>query len=251
MHDPACDGPLEDLAVTSAMEPESAALLWILASLFLEEPPFALAEQLAQGAVSVPSPPDDDGELAAGLEALTSFARLQVGRDAGQVHTELRQEYAALFIGPRPRVVHPYESVYRDSLHVGGRTFQGLLMGESVDQVRAFWTEAGIQCINPHNYPPDHVGLELGFVAYMAQELLASGDERYLVLARRFLQEHLLAWIPRFCTELYALDTARFYKPVSQLTQGLIGTLAKRMGVAISHLPGGRPLVGMSSSAEF
>jgi len=215
------------------------SLAWMIANLFLEEPPLALAEEMVQGRLDLPLPADSDSKLTEGAEALRTFARSQLGRDAEEVHRELRQEYAALFIGPRPRTVHPYESVYRDSLTVGGQTFRGLLMGESVDKVRAFWAEAGVQGIHPRNYPPDHFGLELGFVAYLGQQFLETGEERYLDLMRRFLEEHLLAWGPRFCTALYALDAARFYKPIAQLAHGLLETLAQRF--EIGSTPPGCP----------
>lgn len=221
------------------MDPTLFSLAWVVAALFLEEPPLALAEEMVRGNVDLPVPPDSNSKLLEGVEALRAFAQAQLGRGAEEVHRELRQEYATLFIGPRPRTVHPYESVYRDSLTVGGQTFKGLLMGESVDKVRAFWAEAGVRCINPHNYPPDHFGLELGFVAYVGQQFLETGEERYLELMRRFLGEHLLAWGPKFCTELYALDTAHFYKPVAQIAHGLLLTLAQRF--EIGNTPPGCP----------
>lgn len=221
------------------MDPTLVSLAWAIAALFLEEPPLALAEEIVRGNVDLPLPPDSDGKLVEGLEALRAFAQAQLGREAKEVHCELRQEYAALFIGPQPRNVHPYESVYRDSLTIGGQTFRELLMGESVDRVRAFWAEAGVRSINPYNYPPDHFGLELGFVAYLGQQFVETGEERYLDLMRRFLEEHLLAWGPRFCTELYALDAARFYKPVAQLAHGLLETMAQQF--AIGSTPPGCP----------
>ncbi|MGQ9733389.1 MAG: TorD/DmsD family molecular chaperone [Candidatus Zipacnadales bacterium] len=217
------------------MEPTLVSLAWIVAVLFLEEPPLALAVEMVQGELDLPSPSGSNGNLIQGLEVLRAFARAQWGRDAADLHGELRQEFAALFIGPQPRAVHPYESVYHDGLTVDGRALRGLLMGESVDKVRAFWAEAGVQSIHPCNYPPDHFGLELGFVAYLGQQFRESEDERYLDLARRFLREHLLAWGPRFCAELYALEAARFYKPVARLADGLIKTLAQQLDVGESH----------------
>jgi len=211
------------------MDPTLVSLVWIVAALFLEEPPLVLAEGMVRGQWNLPVPPDANGKFAAALDALRSFARSRLGSDAGQLHRQLRQEFAALFVGPLPRTVHPYESCYRDSLTVGDQTFRRLLMGESVDKVRSFWAEAGLQCIDPHNYPPDHVGLELGFLARVGQEFLETGEKRHLGLARRFLEEHLLTWVPEFCAELYANETARFYKPVAQLADALLAILADRL----------------------
>ncbi|TKJ30894.1 MAG: hypothetical protein CEE40_03380 [Chloroflexi bacterium B3_Chlor] len=216
-----------------AMDPTLVSLVSVVAALFLEEPPLVLAEGMVRGQLDLPVPPSADGKLTEALDALRSFARARLGGDAGQLHRQLRQEFAGLFVGPQPRTVHPYESFYRDSLTVGAETFQGLLMGESVDKVRAFWAEAGVHCINPYNYPPDHIGLELAFVAYMGRGYLDTGEERYLELTRRFLEEHLLTWVPEFCAELYAVDTARFYKPVAQLAEGLLAILAERLDVGI------------------
>lgn len=225
------------------MDETLVSLVWMVAALFLEEPPLRLADEMVAGDLELPVPPDADGDLAAGIEALREFARTCVGHDARQVHSALCQEFTALFVGPRPRTVHPYESVYRDSLAVGGQTFQRLLMGESVDRVRAFWSEAGLQPQNPRNYPPDHIGFELGFLAYVGQEFQETGEQRCLDLARRFLEEHVLPWVPTFCAELYALETACFYRGVAQLTNGLLAILAGQLELA--DRPQGDP-----SSAE-
>ncbi len=213
------------------MDPTLLSLVWTVATLYLEEPPLTLAEEMVQGDLNLPVPPGSDRRLTKGLEGLRAFAYARLGAGVGDVRRELCHEYAALFIGPQPRTVHPYESVYRDGLTIGDQTFRGLLMGESVDKVRAFWAEAGIHCVNPHNYPPDHVGLELAFVAYMGQGFLESGEARSWDLARRFVQEHLLAWVPRFCADLHAVDAACFYRPVAQVTEGVLGVLAEELGV--------------------
>lgn len=204
------------------------SLVWLVATLFLEEPPVSLAEQAVQGDFGLSAPLGSNRKLIQGLDALQEFARAQAGRDASDLHDELRREFAALFIGPHPRAVHPYESVYRDRLTVSGQTWQGLLMGESVDRVRAFWREAGVQSIHPCNYSPDHFGLELGFVAYLGRVFLETGQDHTLDMIGRFLHEHVLAWGPQFCADLQAMDTARFYKPVAQLADGLMATLAQQ-----------------------
>lgn len=133
------------------------------------------------------------------------------------------------------RTVHPYESVYRDSLTLGEQTFQGLLMGKSVNEVRAFWIQAGIEAIHPYNYPPDHIGMELGFIVYLGREFMVTREEQTLDLARRFLKDHLLAWVPQFCTDLGALDVAYFYKPIAQITHGFLITLAQHLGLVLNQ----------------
>src|SRR5512143_3518073 len=79
----------------------------------------------------------------------------------------LEQEFTRLFLGPGRPVAHLYESVYRE-----GRT-----MGESTLDVRRRLVE---EALTPNGQTlPDHVGIELAFMAHLAaREALAwdAGD---------------------------------------------------------------------------
>lgn len=203
------------------------SLGWTVSNLFLEEPPIELAEQITKENPFLLAPLGISNEIDHGLNSLQEFSRDQFGRTPSDVHADLRQEFAALFLGPKPRSVHPYESVYRDKHTIAGKDWGGLLMGKSVEHVRSFWREAGVQSIHPLNHSPDHFGLELGFVSYLGLKFLENGDNQNLEILQRFLREHLLTWGPQFCADLISIDQSWFYKPIAQLASGFQSTLSQ------------------------
>jgi TorA maturation chaperone TorD/Pyruvate/2-oxoacid:ferredoxin oxidoreductase delta subunit len=109
----------------------------------------------------------------------------------------LEREFARLFLGPGRPVAHPYESVLRE-----GRT-----MGETTLDVRRRLAAEGVA---PKGHGlPDHVGIELSFMAYLsAREAMAweAGEEKeawdLLQKQEAFLREHLGAWLPQFCRRI-------------------------------------------------
>ena len=79
----------------------------------------------------------------------------------------LEQEFTRLFLGPGRPVAHPYESVYRE----------GRMMGETTLDVRRRLAEEGLTANGQRL--PDHVAIELAFMAHLtAREALAwdAGD---------------------------------------------------------------------------
>jgi TorA maturation chaperone TorD/Pyruvate/2-oxoacid:ferredoxin oxidoreductase delta subunit len=111
----------------------------------------------------------------------------------------LEQEFTRLFLGPGRPVAHLYESVYRE----------GRLMGETALDVSR---RLAAENLAPDGRTlPDHVGIELAFMAHMAaREALnwEAGDAEAArgQLARQgtFLRDHLLAWLPQLCRRVMA-----------------------------------------------
>jgi TorA maturation chaperone TorD/Pyruvate/2-oxoacid:ferredoxin oxidoreductase delta subunit len=134
----------------------------------------------------------------------------EIARQRSQTYTELarafleaepglEREYTRLFLGPGRPVAHAYESVYRE-----GRT-----MGETTLDVRHRLATEGLA---PRSQTlPDHVGIELAFMAHLAAreaDAWADGDGEmargYLAQQRSFLRDHLTAWLPQFCSRVLA-----------------------------------------------
>lgn len=111
----------------------------------------------------------------------------------------LEQEFTRLFLGPGRPVAHPYESVYRE-----GRT-----MGDTALDVQR---RMAIEGLTPGARTlPDHVSIELAFMAHLAareaqawEEGDQDGARDYLVRQESFLQDHLIAWLPQFCHRILA-----------------------------------------------
>ncbi len=98
------------------------------------------------------------------------------------------------------RESHPWESTYT--------SHNRLMFQPETLAVREFYRTYGC---TPAQYPKvadDHVALECAFLAHLAKRALEapSGEARAEALSGqlRFLDEHLLAWLPRYCADLYA-----------------------------------------------
>ncbi len=132
------------------------------------------------------------------------FARPQEGLEA---------EYARLFVGPGRPVAHPYESVHRE----------GWVMGDCTLAVRQSYAVEGLA---PEGHSlPDHVALELEFMAHLARreaEARERDDEEEALACLRqqeaFLGEHLGRWLPRFCQQVLAGEAHPFYASLAQRT---------------------------------
>jgi TorA maturation chaperone TorD len=126
-------------------------------------------------------------------------------------------EFTQFFLGG-PAMVHPYQSVYLDTINIGGVLFNGLMMGESAERVKAFYSEYGFG--KTVNLPDDHISFELAFLGRLHSLHENTGDGVYLAAAKNFLEEHLIRWAPRFCDDLY--DAADLFKPVAKILKGLV-----------------------------
>jgi TorA maturation chaperone TorD/Pyruvate/2-oxoacid:ferredoxin oxidoreductase delta subunit len=129
----------------------------------------------------------------------------------------LEQEFTRLFLGPGRPVAHPYESVYRE-----GRT-----MGETTLDVRRRLAEEGLA---PNSQRlPDHVGIELAFMAHLAAREALAWDAGEGDMARRLLQEqetflsgHLGAWLPQFCHRILAGRPLIHYAQLAQRAEAFV-----------------------------
>lgn len=162
-----------------------------------------------------PAESNSAGELLAALETLDgSLAQqwrtaLASGREEPST-IDLAQIYNRLFVGPMPPLAHPYESVYRTP---GGR-----LMGEVTMIVIRAYAEAGLVLADDCRDLPDHVSVELEFMAFLAIEEAAANDDNdqaleISCLTRQvsFLRNHLVHWIPYFCHRVISAEPESFY----------------------------------------
>jgi TorA maturation chaperone TorD len=129
--------------------------------------------------------------------------------------TKLQEDYTRLLRGihrgrsPLP----PYESAYR----------AGYVMSEHVVDVLKQYRMAGLKIIEKGE-PPDHIGFELEFMSNLCRleaECVKANDERgaekFALMQRQFLEEHLLIWVPDFCKNVLEYDS-KFYGAISRFT---------------------------------
>ncbi len=161
---------------------------------------------------------DENGE-SPGCAALRKWAAAAAGRDPANMEEELAREYARLFYDTASAAyVKPYESVYT--------SVDGMLMQAAHAEVMAAYREEGLARAADYPEPEDHLAPELEFMACLnarARDALgygqAAGCLGYLEKQRRFVEGHLLAWVPRFLDDLQKTARGGFYGAVAAITR--------------------------------
>lgn len=133
----------------------------------------------------------------------------------------LRTVYCELFVGPGHPFAPPWESMYRDSDRV-------LFQASTLD-VRKAYIEQGLVPLRYPRVADDHVALELDFMGHLAQRMIESSNfvgqdafKEAVDASERFLDEHLLAWIPAWCTSLNEAPNAHLYREAAHVLETFI-----------------------------
>ncbi len=190
-------------------------LLDIIASLYLPEPPREALEKLLSLERT------GDPELDVALEEFRTMSKRVGGIEA--LYDMVLDEYVVLFYAKKP--VPPYESSHVDEIKLGGMVFRGLMMGPSTLKVAEAYRRAGLELSKEFKEPPDHIGVELAFLAHLAlQAALSKGEDRrrLINLQREFLEEHVMRWVPRFCSMLKTCKEAKVYRIIARITERVL-----------------------------
>ena len=117
---------------------------------------------------------------------------------------ELGPEFTRLFLVPGPQGLTPYESVFREP-----RPDEARLWGPAAREVQQWYRLAALDIAPEFRDLPDHLALELAFVAALCQLEEDFTKLRQPAKARRareirrdFLSAHLLAWVPAWAAAL-------------------------------------------------
>ena len=133
---------------------------------------------------------------------------------------ELLWEYTRLFIGPYKLPCPPWESVYTSP--------KRLMMQDSADQVMQLYREAGLSIESP-DVMPDHIGAELNFLALLLQRAHTATDDReqFMRMTDKFLNDHILKWVPEFTRDMENESETRFYKALARVTRNVTELIGK------------------------
>jgi len=188
---------------------------WLLSRLVLEKPGAAL---LAELDATLPAPAEaaaeDDEALADEVGRLGIAVRAALG-DPGALEA-LAVDHTRLFAGidKGSGTQAPFESVVLESR----------LMGDATLAVEMAYDAAGFAAPAPEAGPPDHIGAELRFLAlacHQEMEAWQAGDRAAAAACvgreQRFLDEHLLAWVPQHCERLAQAAQTPFYRAAASL----------------------------------
>lgn len=143
-------------------------------------------------------------------------ARIVATDNREELVESLNVEATRLFEGPGQPAAPAYASFYLNKGH---------LMGEAALAVRRAYLAANALPREDGRIPPDHLALELGFMAYLAHEAASTPDSdaaRALVASAQFLRQHLLTWVPRFDAAVVGATAHPFFVGLANLTSALL-----------------------------
>jgi len=160
------------------------------------------------------------GDLA--VKPLLQYA--EASRNAAELQRQAHQEFMNLFRVPGGQYITPYESVFRDTRDVGGQQVKGLLMGPSAVDVQKWYRIAAVEISAEYKDLPDHVSLELNFLAHVCGKELGfstAGDDARLTRAweieRDFLAAHVVSWVAPLRDKLYEKSQHAYFRTVADL----------------------------------
>jgi TorA maturation chaperone TorD len=130
------------------------------------------------------------------LEEIREELGLTAEEDAGEVLAE----YSSLLAYPGG-IFPPVESLFP-----GGSGW------DAPGAVLEYYARAGLTLAEELQLPPDHLSLELLFVSYLI-------DSDKPDLLERFLEEHIMNWVPYYCDELAKQASTVFYRGVAKITK--------------------------------
>jgi TorA maturation chaperone TorD len=141
---------------------------------------------------------DDDTELGAALRALKAAA------EASSLGT-IEQEFFDLFIGVGKGELVPYGSYY----------LTGFLHEKPLARLRGDMAKLGIARSEGVPESEDHIAALCDMMAGLITG--AFGAPADLATQRKFFDDHIGCWAPRFFENLEAAPSAAFYMPVGTL----------------------------------
>ena len=143
-------------------------------------------------------------------------ARLTATDNRAAFIESLNVEATRLFEGPGQPAAPAYASFYLN---------EGHLMGEAALAVRRAYLAANALPRDDGRVPPDHLALELGFMAFLARAAMSSNEQdaaSALTNSAAFLREHLSSWVRRFGATVVNATPHPFFVGLANLTRAFL-----------------------------
>ena len=155
-----------------------------------------------------------------GVEALDELLH----KPAAELLEDLAVEYSYLFLGPGKHI-SPYESVH----HQREDGQWGELWGASTAEVKKFIEATGLSYTDDFKGLPDHISVEFEFMQQLIlreeqawNEAEANKAAACRQVEKRFIEEHLICWVPSFCEKVIKTAELPFYRAMAELTRSFI-----------------------------
>ncbi len=142
-------------------------------------------------------------------------------RPEDELIEDLSIEYTRLFLGPGKHI-SPHESVH----HERGDGDWGQLWGRATVEVKKFIETAGLKYTSSYPGLPDHISVEFEFMrevtrreAHALEENDNDGLLSCLMMENKFIEDHLLKWVPIFCDKIISEAELSFYREIAKITK--------------------------------
>jgi DMSO reductase family type II enzyme chaperone len=156
-----------------------------------------------------------------GLEGMNEYLQ----NPENELLEDLAVEYTRLFLGPGKHV-SPHESVH----HQREDGQWGKLWGASTAEVKKFIETTGLGYSDDFKGMPDHITVELEFMQQLTlreEQALKEEDAdkatAFRNVEKKFIEEHLVRWVPSFCEQVIQEAELPFYRSFAELTKRFIG----------------------------
>lgn len=171
----------------------------------------------------------DQPNIQHGMQLLKDWVNSKRGLPIKDTISELQVDHTRLFVCVGEIIAPPWESAYFNE--------KRLLQQEQMLQVRKWYRRYGLVVEQLYKEPDDHIGLELLFISYLANQILqaqdSGDDDRYAVLLNAhhaFLKEHLLLWGPLWCDQVDKYAQTNYYRGIGLAVKGALAELAEVSG---------------------
>lgn len=160
-----------------------------------------------------------------------SFEKDFLERPDKELIEDLAVEYTRLFLGPGKHI-SPHESIY----HERGDGDWGNLWGADTVAVKKFIETAGLEYKDEYTGMPDHIGVEFEFMGGLIKREIEAwkdndreGAVYCLKIQKKFVDEHLAAWVPVFCEKVVEHAELSFYREIAKLTGNFLKNESKEI----------------------
>jgi len=138
-------------------------------------------------------PPDE--------EALAAI-RQDFSLDSQEPIDVITEEFNKLFFYPQGRLV-PLESLFTPAGGVG------------YTDIASVYASTDLAIDDAYDVAPDHISVEFLFMSY----LIGNGKAE---MEKKFLEQHLMNWVPYYCEEVTRQATTLFYREIADMVKDFL-----------------------------
>ena len=165
---------------------------------------------------------EESSVMREGVEQVSDFFKAHDVSDE-KVFDSLNWDYTRMFIGPYNLPAPPWESAYVSK--------ERLLFQEETLRVRRRYLKYGFLPSNHGHEADDHLSLELDFMYRLSELTLQrvkgldqedKGFKEVLYDQKKFLEEHLLKWVPDLTRDIVKSAKTDFYVGMAKVLKGFL-----------------------------